>query len=106
MTFFSNYLKKINIVSFRGLILKVFLTTIFVILLFFGIHSFISNLKSKLTSKKSLDKVITLISKLANEERFDLTDEQKIKLGKDLNTIFIKLKPVINQIDFIKKAKD
>lgn len=69
-----------------------------IILSYYGIFNLIRSIPDKLTSSSTIDSISKTLSTIANNDKLDIPLEQKKEIGINLNKIYIKIKPIINEI--------
>ena len=69
-----------------------------IILSYYGIFNLIRSIPDKLTSSSTIDSISKTLSKIANNDRLDIPLDQKKEIGRSLNKIYIKIKPIIDEI--------
>ena len=69
-----------------------------IILSYYGIFNLIRSIPDKLTSSSTIDTISKTLSTIANNDKLDIPLEQKKEIGSNLNKIYIKIKPIINEI--------
>ena len=69
-----------------------------IILSYYGIFNLIMSIPDKLTSSSTIDSISKTLSTIANNDKLDIPLEQKKEIGINLNKIYIKIKPIINEI--------
>lgn len=69
-----------------------------IILSYYGIFNLIRSIPDKLTSSTTIDSISKTLSTIANNDKLDIPLDQKREIGSNLNKIYIKIKPIINEI--------
>ena len=69
-----------------------------IILSYYGIFNLVRSIPDKLTSSSTIDSISKTLSTIANNDKLDIPLDQKREIGSNLNKIYIKIKPIINEI--------
>tara|TARA_B110000003_G_C16649234_1_gene533437 strand:- start:1162 stop:1452 length:291 start_codon:yes stop_codon:yes gene_type:complete len=69
-----------------------------IILSYYGIFNLIRSIPDKLTSSSTIDTISKTLSTIANNDKLDIPVDQKKEIGSNLNKIYIKIKPIIDEI--------
>jgi|TARA_B110000971_G_C19577013_1_gene305626 hypothetical protein len=82
--------------------LKILIVTLIlswlIILSYYGIFNLIRSIPDKLTSSSTIDIISKTLSTIANNDKLDIPVDQKKEIGSNLNKIYIKVKPIIDEI--------